>query len=331
MPKIDVIVPCYRYGRYLRACVGSVLDQSLRDLRVLIIDDASPDDSAEIAAEMARADARVEVLRHAANRGHIATYNEGLEWAAAEYLLLLSADDLLAPGALARAAALMDAEPEVALTHGRCLAWDDATPLPALADGPGSWTVEDGAAFIRRICASGINPVHTPSAILRTAVQKRAGGYRPHLPHSGDLEMWLRIALEGRVATTPAVQAVRRFHAANMSAGFYADARADYQQCKAAFDSFFAACEGRLPDAARLRAQADGALAARAFWTGVGQICRGERDNGRWLLRFATDLCPRLRVLPPLGRLLRRRDAARRAVSALGALLATRLRRAVLP
>jgi GT2 family glycosyltransferase len=331
MPKIDIIVPCYRYGRYLRACVGSVLGQSVRDLRVLIIDDASPDDTAEVAAEIARTDARVEVLRHTANRGHIATYNEGLEWASADYLLLLSADDLLAPGALARAAAIMDAHPEVALTHGRCPAWNDATPLPVLAGEPGSWTIEPGTAFIRRVCASGINPVHTPTAILRTAAQKRAGGYRPHLPHSGDLEMWLRIALEGRVATTLAVQAVRRFHAANMSAGFYADARADYQQCKAAFDSFFAACDSRLPDAARLHAKADAALAERAFWTGVGQLCRGERENGRWLLRFATDLCPRLRILPPLGRLMRSRDAAGRAVSALGALAAARLRRTVLP
>ena len=50
------------------------------DVRVLIIDDASTDDTPEVAAALAAEDARVEFRRHAVNRGHIATYNEGLEW-----------------------------------------------------------------------------------------------------------------------------------------------------------------------------------------------------------------------------------------------------------
>jgi glycosyltransferase involved in cell wall biosynthesis len=41
MPKIDVVIPCYNYGRFLKECVLSVLDQPVSDLRVLIIDDAS--------------------------------------------------------------------------------------------------------------------------------------------------------------------------------------------------------------------------------------------------------------------------------------------------
>jgi glycosyltransferase involved in cell wall biosynthesis len=42
MAKVDIVVPCYNYGRYLEGCVRSVLEQSLGDLRVLIIDDARP-------------------------------------------------------------------------------------------------------------------------------------------------------------------------------------------------------------------------------------------------------------------------------------------------
>ena len=57
-------------------------DQEGVDVRVLIIDDASPDDSAEVAKKIAARDPRVEVVVHATNRGHIATYNEGLlDWA----------------------------------------------------------------------------------------------------------------------------------------------------------------------------------------------------------------------------------------------------------
>ena len=84
MSSIDVIVPCYNYAHYLRECVESVLGQSHSDVRVLIIDDASPDDTANVAAALSAADARVAVITHERNKGHIATYNEGIEWAAAD-------------------------------------------------------------------------------------------------------------------------------------------------------------------------------------------------------------------------------------------------------
>ena len=67
MVNVDVVVPCYNYGRFLEACVGSVLEQSVRDLRVLIIDDASSDDSLSVARKLAEADPRVSVIAHSQN------------------------------------------------------------------------------------------------------------------------------------------------------------------------------------------------------------------------------------------------------------------------
>src|SRR5262245_9653241 len=93
MSSVDVIVPCYRYGHFLRECVESVLTQSHKHVRVLILDDASPDNTSEIGAELAREDPRVGLVRHQFNKGHIATYNEGIDWVSADYMLLLSADD----------------------------------------------------------------------------------------------------------------------------------------------------------------------------------------------------------------------------------------------
>src|SRR5271166_3335342 len=114
MSRVDIVVPCYNYGRYLRACVRSVLTQEGVDVRVLILDDCSLDNTEEVGRQLAMEDPRVEFRRHAANRGHIATYNEGLlEWASGDYCLLLSADDMLTPGALSRATKLMDEHEEV--------------------------------------------------------------------------------------------------------------------------------------------------------------------------------------------------------------------------
>src|SRR5262249_20690731 len=95
MASVDVFVPCYNYGRFLRDAVGSVLAQEGGAVRVLTLDDCSTDDSGAAGRALAVAAPRVEYRRHAVNRGHTATYNEGVEWAAADCCLLLSADDML--------------------------------------------------------------------------------------------------------------------------------------------------------------------------------------------------------------------------------------------
>src|SRR5208337_1578043 len=83
---VDVVIPCYNYARYLRRCVQSVLSQSGVDVRVLVIDDASSDDTPQVGNDLAGSDSRVEFRRHEVNRGHIATYNEGLiGWSTAKY------------------------------------------------------------------------------------------------------------------------------------------------------------------------------------------------------------------------------------------------------
>ncbi|HZU22504.1 MAG TPA: glycosyltransferase [Terriglobales bacterium] len=237
---IDVVVPCYNYGRYLESCVRSILDQEAVDVRVLIIDDASPDNTAAVAQELAARDQRVTLLRHAVNRGNINTYNEGIEWASAEYFLLLSADDYLLPGALARAAAVFNEHPEVAFTHGNAAVAKAGQPLPAIGPAPlrAPYRVTRGQAFIAEACAeSAHNRVWTPTAVVRTALQKEVGGYRTDLPHAGDLHLWLRLACRGSVAKINAWQAVYRTHDANMHYSY--PKLKNLRQHLLAFDSVF--------------------------------------------------------------------------------------------
>src|ERR1700724_1442032 len=125
MAKIDVVIPCYNYGRFLQACVHSVLSQSVKDVRLLIIDDASSDNSALVAQRLAAEDPRVEICIHSRNQGHISTYNEAIAWADGDFFLLLSADDLLTPGALERAVGVMNANSDVVLTYGQVITWRD--------------------------------------------------------------------------------------------------------------------------------------------------------------------------------------------------------------
>lgn len=167
MSRVSVVVPCYRYGHLLEQCVWSVLTQADVDVEVLIVDDASPDGSGEVAKRLGRTDARVEVVHHRENHGHISTYNEGFAWASGDYVVLLSADDCLTPGALARDARVLDAHPDVGLAYGTCIIhWSLEPYAGPVATGRG-FEVVDGRAWIAERCRLAFNPIFSAEAIVR--------------------------------------------------------------------------------------------------------------------------------------------------------------------
>lgn len=317
MADIDVIVPCYNYGRFLPSCVGSVLAQEACTVRVLIIDDASPDGSAAVAHDLAARDSRVTVIAHSRNAGHIATYNEGIDWVRAETMLLLSADDLIAPRSVARALDVLRANPRVGYVHGRSVRFTDEAEIAAPAPCPDQPAqIEPGIEFIRARCEDPSNPVETPTVVVRTEMHRRLGGYRPELPHSGDLELWLRLAAHGDVGFVPAVQAYTRLHGQNMRRAYEADRMiGDYKQRDLAFRMFFDAHGLHVPGAADLRARALGRLAEAAAWHACRALEEAAPSDAARLAALAVEISPEVRgsgawwrwrvrrVLGPLNRL----------------------------
>ncbi|ACU35695.1 glycosyltransferase family 2 protein [Actinosynnema pretiosum subsp. pretiosum] len=279
-PTVDVVIPCYNYARFLRACVRSALDQPGVDVRVLIIDDTSSDETPQVMAELMAEDPRVEGRRHEVNKGHIATYNEGLlEWAKADYTVLLSADDLLAPGSLARAAQVFRDNPKVGMVYGRVVYYQDHDDLPSIVAAPAGTTVWSGVDWIERRCRTGQNVLSSPEAVVRTSVQQAVGGYRPDLPHAGDLEMWMRIAAVsdiGYVRGAPA--AYYRVHQQSMFRTQFSSVFADLEQRQAVFDRFFAE-HPDLPGAGMLRALAKRSIAKDALWRAVRAYDRDKLDE----------------------------------------------------
>jgi glycosyltransferase involved in cell wall biosynthesis len=303
MAKIDIVVPCYNYAHFLKACVRSVLTQSITDLRVLIIDDASSDDSLRVAKELAKTDARVTVISHSQNWGHILTYNQGIALASADYFQLLSADDFLAPGALERATKVMDENPDIVLAHGAVIEWYDHLPLPEIHQEQSFlWTRQD---LIEETCALGSNLVHTPTAMVRTSVQKAMGGYRPSLPHAGDMEMWLRFAAHGRIARIDMVQAIYRRHHSNMSTRYFVEKLPDFQERKKVFDSFFENNWERIVAPSILKSQVDSVLSGKVYISGIAQLFQGNVRRGFRLLRYSLTLNPRLWYRPPIVLLIK--------------------------
>ncbi len=324
MSRLDVVVPCYNYARYLEACVRSVVaDQPGVDLRVLIIDDCSTDETEAIGRRLAQGDSRIAYRRHATNHGHIATYNEGLlGWATAEYSLLLSADDYLVPDALQHAVRLLDAEPRVTLCYGRAyLVGDRAEQVPPVERREIQSLVLPGATFLDYVCSTGGNPVPTPAAVVRTELQQRTGGYDRQLPHSGDLAMWMRCALHGDIAVLSAPLACKRQHGHNMSGSF--PGLSDLREIEKAYLATFSGHGRHAAAAPFLLAHGRERIAWIAFWAGVRQFESGNRGQAAECCAYAAELFPRIRRTRPW-----RRHRIRRMLGArVSRLLASRLRR----
>lgn len=260
MSRIDVMVTCYNYGRFLRQCVESILTQSYRDLRVVIIDDASTDETPQVCAELAAGDSRVQIVRHPENLGAGPTFNQCIDLAEADYLIGISADDFLLPGALARVIAVLDAHPEVGVAFGAWLHYRTGDPLPEVAGAAQGAAIADPAWLVERLARS--NFVSTCATVVRTSVQKRLGHFRLDLPHAADLDMWLRFALDGPVVVIRTPLALYRRHEDNMSLGY--DKLADLDQCAAAFEPHAARIREQMPDGIMVEARIREMLAQRA-------------------------------------------------------------------
>jgi hypothetical protein len=289
---IDVVIPCYRYGKYLKQSVESVLNQAGVECRVLIIDDASPDDSADIASDLEQRYSNVTLCQHTTNKGHIATYNEGIEWASAEFFLLLSADDYLLPGSLLRATRLFSDNPDTGMVFGCAqVLFEDGVIEEAIPlQYSGEKQIMSGMEFIALSGATNIVP--TPTAIVRTALQKRVGGYLPELPHSGDLEMWIRLATQAKIGFVNEYQAVYRRHTSNMSSTYTEEnVMLDFVQRRRALNTAFQN-DVFNNDAKHIRERLVRDLAAQALQAASAEFNRERTRISQDLQSFALETAP---------------------------------------
>lgn len=98
MPKVSVIVPVYNSEQELRDCLDSLVEQTEKDIEIIVIDDGSIDNSPEIEAEYQKKYPNVKVYRNERNLGQSETRNRGIELAEGDYIAFLDSDDYVNPG-----------------------------------------------------------------------------------------------------------------------------------------------------------------------------------------------------------------------------------------
>lgn len=92
MPKVSVIIPVYNVEKYLRECLDSVINQALKDIEIICVDDGSPDNSLSILKEYANKDKRF-VLIEQNNKGVATARNNAIDKATGEFVCFMDPDD----------------------------------------------------------------------------------------------------------------------------------------------------------------------------------------------------------------------------------------------
>jgi len=308
-PLVSVIIPCFNYGRFLEASVGSCRSQRGVDVEIIIVDDASTDDSAAVAAGLADRDARVRVIRNATNQNHVRTFNNGYAVASGEFIVRLDADDLLTPGSLARAVALFDGYPSVGLVYGTPRHFETAEPPRPQTSGRLTWTIWAGQQWLAERCRVGVNCITTPEAVVRASTMADVGPLRTELRFAQDMELWVRLSAVSDVGrVNGADQALHRDHAASMSETEGAGILTDLRERREVFRVSFGLVGDRIEDSAQLSDLATRTLAREALSHACHALDRGRAtpEQTAAYVDFARETLPQWEDLPE-ARGLRRR------------------------
>lgn len=214
MPDFSIILPAYRSAAFIETTIGSVLAQSDPDFELIVIDDGSPDNTADIVRAIP--DSRIRLLSRP-NGGIAAARNTGIEAATGRWIAFLDHDDFWHPDKLRTQRAVFEAQPDVGVVYGEFLGWDPANP-PVFPDAP-----LDAAALSARL--SGYiyhellltNWVLFTTAVFKREVFTRIGLFDPALPPADDWDVALRASVHFKFAKLEQPVALYRQHAGQTS------------------------------------------------------------------------------------------------------------------
>lgn len=196
-PTVSVIIPTYNCETYIEETLKSVLDQTFKDLELIVVDDGSADRTREIVASYG---ARVRLITQT-NSGVCAARNYGIREAAGRYICLMDHDDYWFPEKLALQLGEMSKHPEIGIVYSSFIWWHP--DLKGIFPNPSSFDQALGPVGIDEEFSGWIYHlllldcwVLTSSALISAEVFDKCGVFDESLPYSEDWDLWLRISQE---------------------------------------------------------------------------------------------------------------------------------------
>ncbi len=207
---VDVLIPVYNGAATIESALRSIQDQSLRDIRMILVDDGSTDESARIIEQMAEQDGRIVLLRQA-NSGIVDALNAGLALCTAPLIARHDADDLAAFDRFEKQIAYLEAHPDCSAVSGAVIQIDEAgRPISGIVH----LLSPDHSDASR--CPQ-IEPylIH-PFLMIRHAALQQMGGYR-HVFHAEDTDLYWRLQEVGSLHNMRDVLGNYRIHTGSVT------------------------------------------------------------------------------------------------------------------
>lgn len=195
LPLVSIVVPVFNGGRYLRESLDSIVAQTYPRLEIIVLDDASTDETEQVAGSYGR---RISYHRQARTRGQFDNVNDGIALSRGELIAVYHSDDVYRPGIVEREVDYLHRHPEVAAVFCKDLFIDDvgrSFGRLELPDELAGGRPLDYATVVRALLRHKNRFLRCPSSMVRAGVYREVGPYRSDLfAIASDLEMWLRIA-----------------------------------------------------------------------------------------------------------------------------------------
>jgi glycosyltransferase involved in cell wall biosynthesis len=218
LPSVSVCIPVYRGEEFLAETIRSVLDQTYHDFELVVLDNASADDSGRIARSFG--DPRIRVETNLTTLPQPENWREAMRLCRAPLIKLVCADDLLHPRCLEYQVGPMEADPGLAVVAARRHMIDERSRVLVPRRGlTGLTGVRSSVEVARHVVRSGANPIGEPGGVLfRRAHYFAVGGWRPDHRFVMDLDLWIRLLQHGEFLGLPETLAAFRIGQDSLSA-----------------------------------------------------------------------------------------------------------------
>lgn len=217
-PHVSVCIPVYQGERFLAETIRSVLEQTYRDYELVILDNASSDDTSRIAHSFR--DPRIRVETNPTTLAQPLNWRRAVELSRAPLVKLLCADDLLHPRCLELQVPPMNDDPDVALVAARRNMIDENSRVVVPGRGLRGLVGRRSCVQVaRRVMRSGANPIGEPGGVLfRRSDYHAVGGWHPARRWAMDLDLWVRLVQRGDLLGLPETLAAFRVAGQSLSA-----------------------------------------------------------------------------------------------------------------
>lgn len=180
MRKVSIIIPCYNQGQYVAEAIESALAQTYKNIEIIVVNDASTDNSADVINEYAKSNKKILFFNEEVNKGVIFARNLAISAATGDYILPLDADDIIAKEYVEKAVKILDEKPEVKIVYCRSMLFGNKQKEFKLDD-------------------FSLDTIIFHNCIPNTGMYRRcdfiaAGGYKKYMNNGWeDWDLWLSI------------------------------------------------------------------------------------------------------------------------------------------